>query len=781
MRQKMESSVPLFLKLLIFSALAANSDSSPGFLMEDWTGTGCPDKCECKWISGKRTATCRGGLTEVPQFRDNSTAAKIQVIYLSHNPLVSLPQKVFKARGMIDLQKIYLRNCSLAEVHPTAFEGLGLLIELDMSLNSLRTLKQGTFDGHFRIRKLWLQHNRFRSLHDFTFPNISHLRTVDLSHGRLLRLSRRTFHRLSGLEVLHLNDNHFRRLDKRIFSPALKSLKSLTLERNPWVCDCRLQEFWKWLMENNLFNLPTSCAGPKKLQGLTWDKLTESSLACPPEVDVMEPMVTVSTGDDVRLSCLVTLSPTAKLKWVRSGVVINNNTRSSAVDDQDEVVALAKGKRIRSEFQYYTIHVGPADSPGRSGISSSSSSSPNSVISTLDGKPMVHDGLSLPHQNQVLRRQRKQWFNLTIENIHPSGSGAYTCVAQNEGGMSEANATILYSETVATYLDSTDMISTLVVFGSCAGVVVLILVSTFLACFIVQKKRHLEEAARARSRSAIRSTEVIPMNGYKTGSTKKEVVEMVEEESLIHVTNSKSKFAAAEEEKSNSVGSSTDRTTTTMTGRGDSGHGSSLMSSSSGSAAGGRTATMTSSEDFPDHHPHLHQHQHHSRYPDLLSAAPPCSSSSVSAAGGGGANTVSLMDRMWRAEIGSKTHLFSSSSPFHNGFDSLPRREGGGGECGGGYDSLPRRVAATAESNPTTVEGHNHNHHEIHLPFFPSRPPPPGYTRNTVANNLLSESPSSSISSYLNSGKNCADLDEEEAARRDLIRALAKDKSDTVV
>ena len=48
-------------------------------------------------------------------------------------------------------------------------------------------------------------------------------------------------------------------------------------------------------------------------------------------------------------------------------------------------------------------------------------------------------------------RARRRWFNLTIENVRPSGSGGYTCVAQNEGGMAEGNVTVVYSETVATY------------------------------------------------------------------------------------------------------------------------------------------------------------------------------------------------------------------------------------------------------------------------------------------------------------------------------------------
>ena len=59
-------------------------------------------------------------------------------------------------------------------------------------------------------------------------------------------------------------------------------------------------------------------------------------------------MVTVSTGDTVSLGCIVVENPSARLKWVRSGVVIRNNSRNAEVEstenaneDDDEDVASA--------------------------------------------------------------------------------------------------------------------------------------------------------------------------------------------------------------------------------------------------------------------------------------------------------------------------------------------------------------------------------------------------------------------------------------------------------
>lgn len=81
----------------------------------------------------------------------------------------------FFPRGLINLQKVYLRNCSIGSLNSTAFEGLFILIEVDLSHNEIRSLSPGTFHGNVRIRKLWLGHNPLRSLHGYTFPSIPHL------------------------------------------------------------------------------------------------------------------------------------------------------------------------------------------------------------------------------------------------------------------------------------------------------------------------------------------------------------------------------------------------------------------------------------------------------------------------------------------------------------------------------------------------------------------------------------------------------------------------------
>ena len=47
---------------------------------------------------------------------DFGQADKIQVLHMSGNRLRALPERVFQLKGLVNVQKVYLRNCSLAEV-----------------------------------------------------------------------------------------------------------------------------------------------------------------------------------------------------------------------------------------------------------------------------------------------------------------------------------------------------------------------------------------------------------------------------------------------------------------------------------------------------------------------------------------------------------------------------------------------------------------------------------------------------------------------------------------
>uniref|UniRef100_A0A0K2V2N0 Ig-like domain-containing protein n=1 Tax=Lepeophtheirus salmonis TaxID=72036 RepID=A0A0K2V2N0_LEPSM len=451
----------LFFLFLLSLSYSGGSDA------DDWTK--CSPGCSCSWVNGKRTANCESQeFTSLPIFHFPD---KIQVLVLNHNYLHSLKKKAFESVGLINLQKVYLQNCSIAYLDPTAFSGLVIMIELDLSWNRITSLVAGTFTGNIRIRKLRLNHNPLRNLDSYVFPPIPHLRILDISHCKLTQLNSQTFYSLSSaVEVIHLNDNNFRFINRSVFSTLQGRLKSLTLERNPWHCDCRLQEFWTWLMANNLFSLPTSCFEPKKLKGITWNELKIDSLACSPRVKVFNPMITVSSGQTAVLPCLVDKNPNAKIYWVRSGKIIMNNSLGP----------LNEGRM--GERQFYTLQMGPATTRLK-------------LIS-------IH----LEPSNK--ERAINTWLNLTIRNVQHSGAGEYTCVAKNEGGSDEGNVTLVYSESVMSYLDHPE-ISILLVTGIATGLVMFFLVGGIVFVVLMERrKRRQNSLILLRGRQSITSYSV---------------------------------------------------------------------------------------------------------------------------------------------------------------------------------------------------------------------------------------------------------------------------------
>ena len=77
------------------------------------------------------------------------------------------------------------------------------------------------------------------------------------------------------------------------------------------------------------------------------------------------------------------------------------------------------------------------------------------------------------------------------ENIQPpTSSDLYTCVASNEGGVSEANVTLVFSPNVATYVgDGEAVISWLLTGGVASGVLIFLGLSLWLLICSVQKAK----------------------------------------------------------------------------------------------------------------------------------------------------------------------------------------------------------------------------------------------------------------------------------------------------
>lgn len=293
----------------------------------DWSSS-CPTVCKCKWFSGKKVAECTSqGLSTVP----DRISSELQSIDLSSNKMSSLPSEAFKSVGLVNLHKIFLRECGIQELHKDAFKGLTILIELDLSNNRIHYLHPGTFRDNVRLRQLFMHHNPLTKLEDGLFTNMTFLQTVDMNDCHIAHIGHKTFFNVPALLHLLLAGNNLVHMKLAVVEPLTK-LSSLVLHNNPWRCDCHLKAFRDWTIARNLYAQPTSCLEPPHLANRMWTDVTSDDFACKPQI-VFPPPEKVTTieafGEEVTLSCKVIGNPAPEVYWVVNSRIISNNTRSS--------------------------------------------------------------------------------------------------------------------------------------------------------------------------------------------------------------------------------------------------------------------------------------------------------------------------------------------------------------------------------------------------------------------------------------------------------------------
>ena len=170
----------------------------------------CPTepRCECKWVSGKRTVECKNaGLTSIPSGLKPDT----QTLVLDGNNLGELQKDAFSRVGLVNLQSVSLRGCHLVEVDEAAFRGLVILTDVDLSANNLTKLRPKTFDGNDGLKILKMAQNPLEELMPYQFPPLKNLKRMDFSHCQLRKLDRKAFQNLGhSVEHIFLNNNNLR-------------------------------------------------------------------------------------------------------------------------------------------------------------------------------------------------------------------------------------------------------------------------------------------------------------------------------------------------------------------------------------------------------------------------------------------------------------------------------------------------------------------------------------------------------------------------------------------
>ncbi|XP_075908346.1 immunoglobulin superfamily member 10-like, partial [Petromyzon marinus] len=156
--------------------------------------------------------------------------AKLEILMLHGNEMRLLPDNVF---GQLRaLQVLKLSYNKLRSLRRPALRGLRSLERLHLDRNLLERLDPDAFAGLTSLRLLQLEGNRLRSLHADAFA------TAFVARGAVV----------STLAHLSLADNRLRSLPPSLLA-SMPALESLSLQGNPWACDCALRPLREWAAE----------------------------------------------------------------------------------------------------------------------------------------------------------------------------------------------------------------------------------------------------------------------------------------------------------------------------------------------------------------------------------------------------------------------------------------------------------------------------------------------------------------------------------------------------
>ncbi|XP_069696208.1 leucine-rich repeat-containing protein 24-like [Periplaneta americana] len=422
----------------LFLALLGAATGTP-----DWTD--CPAPCHCKWTSGKKTALCReAGFTAVP----NSLNSDMQVLDLGGNDIPYLSKDAFRAVGLLNLQRIFMRGAGVREVHRDAFRDLKILVEVDLSDNAVGEIHPETFTGNDRLRVLFLNGNPITELLEHQFPSLPHLRTLELQDCQLRHIDVDAFVLVPTLESLNLKGNDLRHLSEKVFLPIIK-LKTLVLDGNPWRCDCDLRGFRNWLLGSNLYSISLTCSESDALTGRFWEDVPPRDFACAPEVTLGEKMVQEEAGGNVTFRCHVRGDPEPEVTWLFNGRPLGSGGNASYPE------------------QVYVI--------------------------------------------EEEESFREKWTNLSVYNVTEQDAGEYSCVARNSRGSASRNVSLLLPQVVtATTLSKAE--SWLLWAGIVAGGVATLcsaLLTIVCSCCMCgrQRRRRKHHRRKAKLKGSVSFTE----------------------------------------------------------------------------------------------------------------------------------------------------------------------------------------------------------------------------------------------------------------------------------
>ena len=215
-------------------------------------------------------------------------------LFISSNRIVEVNNGTFS--GLLKLSYLYLDQNEISTIEKGVFCNNTLLSLLHIGFNKLTTLPQQIFQTNTFLKYIYLLKNNINSLPNNLLLGLTNLKVLDLSHNNLRTIPKMFFAHLESLELLKLSYNRLISIppytdiplgnlnlldlnnntltDISYILPYMNKVEIVTLENNPWQCDCDVLEGY----DNSQLNTSDIiCGSPKEFQGL---HITETLQLC---------------------------------------------------------------------------------------------------------------------------------------------------------------------------------------------------------------------------------------------------------------------------------------------------------------------------------------------------------------------------------------------------------------------------------------------------------------------------------------------------------------------
>ncbi|XP_066298954.1 leucine-rich repeat-containing protein 24-like [Branchiostoma lanceolatum] len=185
-------------------------------------------------------------------------------LYIYLNSLTSIGSDMFT--GLENLQYLYLHGNNITDIEAGTFNRTQQLRYLSINNNKLRILRSDMFTGLGHLESLLLYDNMINNIQVGTFDLLPQLRILSLRNNNITMFPFEDLTRNQLIDRLDLDNNQLTTLSSKAYD-TLSSIYNVTIESNPWVCDCKIADFRLKMTGYRSFENQVTCSQPDHLSG----------------------------------------------------------------------------------------------------------------------------------------------------------------------------------------------------------------------------------------------------------------------------------------------------------------------------------------------------------------------------------------------------------------------------------------------------------------------------------------------------------------------------------